>query len=35
MLRVDNLGHDAWSTIVFQRATVIVSDLVLYYALYK
>ena len=34
MLRVKNLGHDTWPTIYFQRATVIVTDFMLLYALH-
>jgi alpha-1,3-glucosyltransferase len=34
MLDVQNLGHDSWQTVHFQRATVIVTELVLVYALY-
>ena len=33
MLDVQNLGHDSWQTIYFQRATVIVTEFVLIYAL--
>ncbi|KAF9892451.1 glycosyl transferase [Aspergillus nanangensis] len=33
MLVVKNLGYDSWQTIYFQRATVILSELVLVYAL--
>lgn len=33
MLRVFNLGHDTWQTIYFQRFTVIVTELLLVYAL--
>lgn len=35
MLEVNNLGYDSWQTIYFQRTTVIASELVLIYALYK
>jgi alpha-1,3-glucosyltransferase len=34
MLQVQNLGHDSWRTIYFQRATVLVTELVLLYALH-
>jgi alpha-1,3-glucosyltransferase len=34
MLDVSNLGHDSWPTVHFQRATVIITELVLVYALY-
>ncbi|QIX00822.1 hypothetical protein AMS68_006339 [Peltaster fructicola] len=33
MLVIQNLDHDTWQTIYFQRATVILSELVLVYAL--
>lgn len=33
MLRVYNLEYDSWETIYFQRFTVIVSELLLVYAL--
>lgn len=33
MLVVQNLGYDSWQTVYFQRATVVVSELVLLYAL--
>lgn len=34
MLEVKNLNYDSWQTIYFQRTTVIVTELVLAYALY-
>jgi hypothetical protein len=34
MLDVQNLGHDTWQTVHFQRATVVGTELVLVYALY-
>ncbi|KAL5045497.1 hypothetical protein BDW71DRAFT_183862 [Aspergillus fruticulosus] len=33
MLDVQNLNYDSWQTVYFQRATVILSELVLFYAL--
>lgn len=33
MLRVFNLEYDSWQTVYFQRSTVIVTELVLVYAL--
>ncbi|KAI1739847.1 glycosyltransferase family 57 protein [Xylaria scruposa] len=35
MLRVNNLEYDSWQTIYFQRFTVIVTELVLVYALHR
>jgi len=34
MLHLKHLGYNSWETIYYQRATVIVSELVLLYALY-
>jgi alpha-1,3-glucosyltransferase len=34
MLQVDNLGYDSWATIAFQRSTVIITELLLVYALH-
>lgn len=34
MLDVKALEHDSWQTVYFQRATVIVTELVLVYALH-
>lgn len=34
MLQVQNLNYDSWQTIYFQRATVLITELVLVYALY-
>jgi|TARA_R110002003_G_scaffold116_17_gene10226 alpha-1,3-glucosyltransferase len=34
LLNVKNLEYDSWQTIYFQRATVIVTELVLVYALH-
>ena len=33
MLRIENLCYDGWQTISFQRASVIIAELVLVYAL--
>ncbi|KAF1812452.1 dolichyl glycosyltransferase [Eremomyces bilateralis CBS 781.70] len=35
MLRIDNLNYDSWSTVAFQRSTVILTELVLVYALHR
>lgn len=34
MLQISNLGYASWQTVYFQRATVILSEFVLLYALY-
>ena len=34
MLQINNLGYDSWQTIYFQRATVMVAEVVLFYALH-
>jgi alpha-1,3-glucosyltransferase len=34
MVKVYNLNYDSWQTVYFQRATVIVTELVLVYALH-
>lgn len=33
MLKLYNLGHDSWQTVYFQRSTVIITELLLVYAL--
>ncbi|MCJ1434956.1 glycosyl transferase [Xylographa pallens] len=35
MLEVQNLGYESWQTVCFQRTTVIITELVLVYALQK
>ncbi|KAJ8105535.1 hypothetical protein ONZ43_g7391 [Nemania bipapillata] len=35
MLRINNLEYDSWQTIYFQRSTVIITELVLVYALQR
>jgi len=35
MLKVQNLGYDSWQTIYFQRASVVVSEFILIYALHR
>lgn len=35
MLKIQNLGYDSWETIYFQRASVIISEFILIYALHK
>ena len=34
LLQVKNLNYDSWQTVYFQRATVILTELVLVYALH-
>lgn len=34
MVKLENLEYDSWQTVYFQRATVIVTELVLVYALH-
>lgn len=34
MLQIRNLNYDSWQTVYFQRATVILTELVLVFALY-
>jgi len=34
LLQIKALGYDSWQTVYFQRATVILSELVLVYALH-
>lgn len=34
LLQINNLNYDSWRTVYFQRATVIVTELVLIYALH-
>ena len=35
MLKIENLNYQSWETVVFQRFSVLASDLVLAYALYR
>lgn len=35
MLKTDNLNYQNWQTVYFQRSTVIATDLVLAFALYR
>jgi alpha-1,3-glucosyltransferase len=34
MLVIDNLNYDSWETVYFQRMTVILAELVLFFALH-
>ena len=34
LLNVKHLGYDSWQTVYFQRTTVIITELVLVYALH-
>jgi alpha-1,3-glucosyltransferase len=35
MVQVKNLNYDSWETICFQRSTVIITELLLVYALHR
>jgi alpha-1,3-glucosyltransferase len=35
MLKVDNLGYDSWATICFQRGSVVVTEVLLAFALQR
>jgi alpha-1,3-glucosyltransferase len=35
MVQVQNLNYDSWATVSFQRSSVIMTELLLVYALYK
>lgn len=35
LLNVQSLGYDSWQTVYFQRTTVIITELVLAYALHR
>lgn len=35
MLKIDNLQYQSWQTVYFQRSTVIATDLMLAFALYR